>query len=457
MFNSLRRLWVCSIILLLNFFILTFKVSASEDIYSPVFQAGKHRPTIVAIEQPGPFFLGDHPTIIVHLTTYTHREPIANQPIRIYINDVQKATGYTDSNGIAYVELKYKFSSGTYEVRATFPGSSADDLNSSTDTKKMLVENANVVIRTVPAITGVRVVINSQTYTSNDKGIIQFNISNSGMYHMKVLEIGKDVSPPDVSVRFERWNDNVFEPERVVYLPRSRPLEIGFILAHPVNQRFYDSSGQQIESSRITSISIGGIGRIHTFMDPGPHWLPSNRLVHRIGERLESQQILYYVRNVSIDGVNAINQSEQRFYARPQLTWSIKVLLYSAHFASRDALFNFPIGTGVQIEYPNGRTKKFPFDEKAEVNVPALARGGYNVRVIGAGGSAPIIPVYLSRDQSVQLIVISYLDMAVIFGIPIIAALALLFIGRPRLFLVLRNSSQPKAVLQRIFRRKTIT
>ena len=140
----------------MNFFILTFKVSASEDIYSPVFQAGKHRPTIVAIEQPGPFFLGDHPTIIVHLTTYTHREPIANQPIRIYINDVQKATGYTDSNGIAYVELKYKFSSGTYEVRATFPGSSADDLNSSTDTKKMLVENANVVIRTVPAITGVQ-------------------------------------------------------------------------------------------------------------------------------------------------------------------------------------------------------------------------------------------------------------------------------------------------------------
>lgn len=441
MFAIFRRLWICSIILLLNFFALTFKVSASENIYSPVFQAGKHRPTIVAIEQPGPFFLGDHPTIIVHLTTYTRREPIGNQPIRIYVNGVQKATGYTDSNGIAYIELKYKFSSGSYEIRAKFPGSVADDLYPSTDTKKMLVEAANVVIRTVPPISGVRVVINDQTYTSNDTGIVQFNISKSGMYHMKVLEMGQDTSPPDASVKFERWNDNVFDPERVVYLPRSRPLEIGFILTRPVNQQFYDSAGQQIESSRITSISIGGIGRVHTFSDPGPHWLPSNRLVHRIGEHLESQQILYYVRNVSIDGVNVINQSEQRFYARSQSTWPIKVLLYSAHFSGRDALFNFPVGTGVQIEYPNGRTKDFPFDKGAEVEVPALARGRYNVRVLGAGGSAPSIPVYLSRDQSVQLIVISYFDMAVIFGTPLVAALALLFIGRPRF-------------LHRIFQRK---
>jgi hypothetical protein len=406
-----------------------------------MFRSGKHRPTIVTIEQPEPVFLRDHPTIIVHLTTFARRIGIANQPIRIYVNGVQKATGYTDSNGIAYVKLKYKFSSGSYEIRAKFPGSVADDLYPSTDTKEIVAETANVIIRTVPPVTGVRIVIDGQIYTSNDQGIVQFKISKSGIYHIRVLEMEKDAFPPDVSVKFERWNDNVFDPERDVYFPRIRPLEIGFILTHAVSQTFYDSAGHQIESSRITSISIGGIGRIHTFENPGPLWLPSNRLVHRIGERLESQRILYYVRNVSIDGVNVINQSEQRFYTRPQSTWLIKVLLYSAHFSGRDALFDFPIGSGIRIEYPNGLVKKFLFNDQAEVEVPALARGQYNVTVTGAGGSAPSIPVYLSRDQNVQLIVISYLDIAVIFGTPIIAALVLLFIGRPRLILVLRKSS----------------
>ncbi len=196
----------------------------------------------------------------MHLTTFVRREAIANQPIRIYINDVQKATGYTDSNGIAYIKLKYKFSSGSYEVRATFPGSSADDLYPSTDTKEMLVETADVIIRTVPPIAGVRIVINDQIYTSNDNGIVQFRINKSGIYHMKVLEMEKNVYQPDVIVKFDRWNDNVFGPERDVYFPRNRPLEIGFILVHAVNQLFYDSAGQQIKSSRITSFSIGGVG-----------------------------------------------------------------------------------------------------------------------------------------------------------------------------------------------------
>ena len=448
-----RRFWIVILIVAVSIFGLTTRAYAGGTDFSPLYQTGQYRPTIVTIDQPEPFLLGDHPTIIVNLTTFTTREAIANQPIKIYVNDIQKATGYTDSNGVAYITLKYKFASGSYELRATFPGSPADDLEPSTDTKEMVFESSEAVIRTAPPIAGIRVSINDRIYTSDKDGVIQFEITESGMYQVEVLQIDESIFPSDVIVEFERWNDNVFVPEREVYFPRQRPLEIGFILNHAVSQNFYDSTGQLIDPSRITSISIGGVGRIYTFDGPGPFWLPSNRLVRRIGQRLESQQILYYVRNVSIDGVNVINRSEQRFYTRPQNTWPIEVLLYTIRFTGRDALFDFPIGSGIQIEYPNGQVKNFPFNDQAEVEIPSLARGRYDVSVIGARGSAPPIPVYLSRDQSVQLIVISYLDFAVIFGSPIILAIVLLFIGRPNLLITLRKLVNPKTIYRRIFDR----
>jgi hypothetical protein len=51
--------------------------------------------------------------------------------------------------------------------------------------------------------------------------------------------------------------------------------------------------------------------------------------------------------------------------------------------------------------------------------------------VISHGGSAPPTPIHLSRDQDVELLVLSFLDMAVIFGVPLAIALALFFFGRP--------------------------
>ena len=423
------------------------------DANSGLFQSGKHRPTVVTIIKPEPFLLGDHPVIVVRLTTFTGSEPVSNQPVKIYVDGKQKATSYTDNNGYAYTTLKYKFAAGTYEIEAKFPGSDIDDLDPSSDTNEMVIEATRAVIRIVPPISGVRVVFDGRTFVSDDNGIIRITIGESGKHNIRVLEIEDGIFPPDARAEFERWNDNVYEPEREVYFPRKRPLEIGFVIQHAVSQLFYDSTGEEIPSSRITAITIGGIGKIYNFEDPGPHWLPSNRLVRRIGERLESQQILYYLRDVSIDGVNVINQSEQRFYTRPQSTWPIEVLLYTGQFSGRDALFGFPIGTGVRIEYPNGKFEEFPFGPDAKVEIPALARGQYNVSVMGAGGSAPSIPVYLSRDQSVQLIVISYLDIVVMFGTPILVALALLFYGRPFILAAIGRTLNPRALYYRISRR----
>jgi hypothetical protein len=195
-------------------------------------------------------------------------------------------------------------------------------------------------------------------------------------------------------------------------------------------------------------MTIRGIGNTYTMDGAGPVWLPSNRLTRRVGERLESQEIVYYFRDVTIDGANVINRSEQRFHIQPNDTWPIQVLLYSVRFTASDAMFHFPIGKGIELTYPDGHVEKFMFKPgSAEITIPSLARGSYSAKIIGAGGSAPPTPMHLSRDQDAELLMLSYLDIALIVGIPLAIALAFFFIGRPYWLRIVRQPSRYKELV----------
>jgi hypothetical protein len=163
-----------------------------------------------------------------------------------------------------------------------------------------------------------------------------------------------------------------------------------------------------------------------------PRWLLASSVARRTNG-LEATQILYSVDSVMIDGSNVVNQAQQRFYAEPDDTWEIQLLLYSMNVSGRDALFGFPIGSGLRLEYPDGRVEAKPFTAKAGVTIDSLVRGIYRVSVTGAPGLAPISPVALSRDQDVRLLVISYLDLAVVLGLAAILGIGLVLVGRPRL------------------------
>ena len=113
--------------------------------------------------------------------------------------------------------------------------------------------------------------------------------------------------------------------------------------------------------------------------------------------------------------------------------WSIQLRLYSASFTARDALFHFPIGSGIQLSHPDRRAKELSFDHRGKLNVKMLAPGLFHVRVTGARGIAPPTPLAMSRDQDVELLVLSYFDLTVMFGLMAALALGLLFFGRPQL------------------------
>lgn len=395
----------------------------------------------LTLEPLKPFALGDHPTLVLHLTT-EFGKPIRNQPIIIFVDRIRKASGQTDSAGIASIILRYKFRAGTYHIKAVYPGVPVLRLPAASVEADMIIQPARATIRTVPPTAGINFRFNHQIYTSDEKGFVNIQIEQSGSYPLEVLPVDNEILPFDIAMKFSRWNDNVFAPNRQVYFPRVHPLEAGFVIRYLVNEIFFDSTGAVVDPARVSAMTIKGLGRTYTYDQAGPIWLPANRLTRRISEQLESQNIVYYFKDVQIDGANVINKSQQRFHIKPSDIWSINVLVYSIHFSAHDAMFHSPIGSGIELTYPDGHMQKFLFDASdAEIIIPSLARGSYSATVIGGGGSAPPTPIHLSRDQDVELLVLSFLDMAIISGVPLTFALVLFFMGRPRLFRALRHPS----------------
>lgn len=427
------------ILIILAVSMLAFFEPLTYTVYAGASQQARANLTLEPLK---PIVTGQHPTVTVRLTS-EFGKPLPKQPIIILVDGHRKAQGQTDSQGVAVIPLKYKFAAGTYQVVAVYPGIVSLGLPQVSAKTGMRVESAKVAIYTVPPTPGVVFKLNDRTYTTNKDGVADLEVNLSGTYTLEVLPIEDENLPSNIRMEFARWNDNVFTSKREVHFPRENRLEAGFTVNYQVKQEFYDTKGERVDASRVSAMTIRGVGTTYTFDKAGPIWLPANRLTRRIGDRLESEEILYYFRDITIDGTNVVNRGEQRFHIQPDDVWHVRVLLYSANFSARDAMFHFPIGKGVELTYPDGQKKQFYFDSpNAELVVPSLARGSYSARIIGFGGSAPPTPVHLSRDQSVELLMLSYLDMAVIIGVPLLIALLFFFIGRPLWLRVLRHPSR---------------
>lgn len=437
-----RRLWIALPVIWLCLFGLTPRAYAGVP--GPAITH-----TILTIEPLNALFLGDHPTVVVRLTTETGL-PIRGQTIRLVVNDTQKRKMVTDSAGIARLKLNYKFSVGTHQIKAAFWGSSPLGLSSAVAEQKFVIKPLELVIRMVPPLAGIQLLFNNKVYTSNTAGIIRISVQEHKSYSLKILQPEERDLSPDMHVTFSRWNDDVFDPNREIKIFQSRELEAGFVVSYWVRQILVDSAGQLIDPARISMMTLKAAGKTLIFEDAGAHWLPANQLSSKIDRHLESLSISYYLRNIIIDGVNVVSENQQRFHVRRNAVWPIKLLVYSARFSAIDAMFRFPIGSGIRLEHPDGRSEDILFESAGDLKIGSLPRGLYRATVTGARGMAPPTPLALSQSQDVELLVISHLDMAVVFLGAASLALGLLFFGRPQL--VTRLIALPSLLLSgRVF------
>jgi hypothetical protein len=280
-------------------------------------------------------------------------------------------------------------------------------------------------VRAIPAWEGITFEIDGETFVTGPDGTATLEIRRWSTDLRSRIKV-PDAAQGDAKVSFTGWREWLG--------PHSKDVYATFALWEPISLNFVDMYGVPVDTTDIQSVVIkSNTGDIYTFTTEdllGQTLLISNVQTSPTGVRVKP--ITYFVDQVVIGGANVVNRSQQSTTFESSHTWTISLLLYQVQFHAVDALFGNPVGTEIEVESPDGSIQRLALDSDGKVLIPRLARGDYIVHVNG-GGYSPPRPIRISRDQVVQLEVISHLDALLAVGTATSAAAGLIIAGRPHL------------------------
>ncbi len=391
-----------------------------------------NQPSVLSVTGIGEFSVGAPISITAELKNADDR-PQPNKVLVISIDGNQVRRVRTDDNGRASLYLGRDLPVGEHIVRVESIATRA--YRSAAVEEKVTVRPAELRLTTVPPLPNIGFLFDGRTYYTDANGVAVAEAAQPGTYSLEMLPAPQITGTNPVQVSFARWADNVFEPRRTVDLQGDDEIFVGLTRSYPIDLAFIDRQGQPVDTSRIMSVTIkSSHGTRYVFGPDEVEWRTANRIA-RLRNGLEATVVQYGIESVYVDGANVVNQNQQRFTVDGKATWTVQLLLYSARVRAKDALFGFPLGTGANLHYPDGSQRYIPFDANNELVIDNLARGLYRLQVVGASGMAPLTPVSISRDQDVELKVLSTLDLSLAAAFGILLALGLLIVGRPGPFL----------------------
>lgn len=285
-----------------------------------------------------------------------------------------------------------------------------------------------LTIATVPRLADVRFRIAGQTFASGHDGVARTQVP-AGANELQLLD--RAVQRNGVRSRFSRWGEDFFTPSVRLDVHGPVHLEVGFEQAVRVDFSFVDRSNRPVDLGRVGTVTLTStIGSRTSFVPTKPQWLIASRVARRFNG-LEQTRIQYAVQRADFDGSNVVHKAQQRFYPSASRHVVVHLLLYSARLATHDLLFGFPVGRRLDLVYPDGRKVSFPL-KGHPLLLRSLPRGTYGIKV-HAWGYAPSVPLALSKDQVIDLRVISYLDMVVIVLAAAAVTALLILLRRPQL------------------------
>jgi hypothetical protein len=321
-----------------------------------------------------------------------------------------------------------------------------------------------LTVRAVPALQGVDFSFNGKRYTTSRDGAVRIPVAAAGTYQITALPWRHEAR--GIRVAFSRWGDDSFTRSRTVRLTGDKTLQSGYGVSYLRGLSFYDCvtienetsrtgcAGNEIRSvsrQRVTRAVLANIiGEKFVLRSNQRAWLEGLRVARRLNG-LEPTLITYSVLHVRVAGSDVVNQAQQRYYlAAPGIvtpprgrlryagkTFRIRLSLYDAHFSTYDLLLRKPIGKALLLTYPDGRQQNVPLvDGKAVLT--SMPRGLYNVVVKTGAGIKMQVPLSLSRNQNMQLKVISYVDLLGSFLVFVLISVALVTARRPTLRAALR-------------------
>jgi hypothetical protein len=300
-----------------------------------------------------------------------------------------------------------------------------------------------LTIVTVPRIAGVRFQSAGQTFATGRNGIARVKLP-AGAHQLRLVDATLERN--GVRSRFSRWGDDSFVAIRKLDLRRPARLEVGFEQSVEVRFSFVDRANEPVDENRVTRMTLTStIGSRASFRPDRPHWLLAGRVTRRFNG-LDETRIQYALQRAVFDGSNVVHKAQQRFYPLDAQHVTVHLLLFSARLGAHDLLFGFGVGKKLDLVYPDGRKLSFPLHGRP-IQLRSLPRGTYAIK-IHARGYSPAVPLALSKDQVIDLRVISYLDMLAIAFAAMAVIAFLVLVRRPhlrrRLVRAVRHPRRPR-------------
>jgi hypothetical protein len=399
-------------------------------------------PSTVVLPAPAALKLGDPLDFYAQLRD-TNGNALPGRALDFYIDFVYYGQSRTDINGMAIYQSKKLLPAGEHVLTVNYQG--AHDLQPSRQSRKLIILPTMVTVQTVPPMAGVTYNMDGRDFVSGPDGMASILIYKMGRFTLSA-KIEK-FSDPDTRIQFGRWEVESYQPFRDVDVPTTEPIQAGLDVFHRVGQAFVDLDGKPVDMQRVEKITIkSNQGDVFTFTDGSLQWVPASRVARRLNG-LEVTPVQYSVMNVTVVGSNVVNQAQQRFYIQPNDIWYVQLLLYSVKINARDGLLGSPVGKRVRVEFPNGEVHTYPLDSNGTAEIRSLARGIYRIQITGVQGMISPTPVALSRNQEVNLRVITNQDMFIAAVVGLAVALGLLLLGRPWLLQPILRHRRVRALL----------
>jgi DNA-binding protein HU-beta len=384
----------------------------------------------VSFRSVTPVEIGNGTTVVVDLRLASG-SALANEPVELSLDGAYYRRGRTDASGAVSFPIPNNLVAGSHPLKAVYPGKTNTYL-AATATASLAVTPYLLTIQTVPALPGMAFTFDGKRFEAGADGYARISVAKPGDHVLAALD--KEYKVSGTTTEFARWSvNNEYSRQVTVSVPKDGPVQAGFDVFRQASQVFVDPSGGLVSADRITSFTLrSSLGQVLTYTDGVQRSYKASRVVRR-SSGLESVDVRYNVTDVEVDGSNVVNEGQQHFFATGGAAWRIQLLLYTAKVQAKDAIFGFTAGSAINVIFPDGTSQNYDVGDSGEVVIPWLARGIYRVGVVSPPGFAPSMPVALSRDQQVDLRVISFLDMGVAAAFVLIVVFGLLYRGRPHL------------------------
>jgi hypothetical protein len=294
-----------------------------------------------------------------------------------------------------------------------------------------------VEIATVPALPGVRFVFDGVRYTADQQGLVRLTLTKPQPATHELSIVNIKLHQPGRDLEFARWwyvgghDQDHLTTITGIKVRRHVRITAAFRATYKVRYSFVDPAQGAVDHKRVKRVEFSGDnGR--TISGDGSGTLRLVGIQAKVSSgTLVAKQVSYTVQSVEVDGSNVVQMNHQAFVPSQKATVVVPLLLRTAHLSTRDLLFGGPVGRSAAMTYPDGRKTIVRLDQDGKATVENLARGLYTVRVDAPGYSFDR-PVALSRNQYIDLPVLTYFDIAVVAACVLLLAGGL-FVMRVRI------------------------